>query len=46
MSRSAVHVKPWVMPGSPASPRNSAYSDHPNAASTPIEISVSMVAVA
>ena len=46
MSRSAVNVNPWVIPGSPASPRNRAYSDHPNAASTPIEMSVSMVAVA
>ncbi len=34
------------MPGMPASPRNSAYSDQPNAASTPSEISVSIVAVA
>ena len=34
------------MPGMPASPRNSAYSDQPNAASTPTEISVSIVAVA
>ena len=40
------NVKPWVMPGTPASPRNRAYSDQPNAASTPIEISVSIVAVA
>ena len=30
----------------PASPRNSAYSDHSHAASTPTEISVSIVAVA
>ncbi len=30
----------------PASPMNSAYSDHPKAASTPIEMSVSIVAVA
>ncbi len=30
----------------PASPRNSAYSDQPNAASTPTEMSVSIVAVA
>ena len=35
-----------VMPGIPASPRNRAYSDHAKAASTPIEISVSIVAVA
>ena len=34
------------MLGRPASPRNSAHSDHPNAASTPIEIKVSIVAVA
>ena len=34
------------MPGVPASPMNSAYSDQPNAASTPTEISVSIVAVA
>ena len=32
------------MPGSPAPPQKSAYTDHPNAASVPIEISVSMVA--
>ena len=46
MSRSAVHEKPCRKPGAPASPRNRAYSDHPNAASTPSEISVSIVAVA
>ena len=33
-----------LMPGTPASPKNSAYSDQPNAASVPSEISVSMVA--
>ena len=33
------------MSGMPASPRNSAYSDQPQAASTPIEMSVSIVAV-
>ena len=33
------------MPVIPASPKNRAYSDHPNAASVPIEISVSIVAV-
>ncbi len=33
-----------VMPGVPASPKKSAHSDHPNAASTPTEMSVSMVA--
>ena len=32
------------MPGIPASPRNSAYSDHSHAASTPTETSVSIVA--
>src|SRR3954451_21413914 len=39
-----VSSKGWVMPGSPAPPNSSAYSDQPNAASTPIEMSVSMVA--
>ena len=33
-----------VIAGSPASPKNSAHSDQPYAASTPIEISVSIVA--
>ncbi len=33
----------WVMPGSPAVPRNSAHSDQPNAASTPTDTSVSIV---
>ena len=33
-----------VMPGSPASPKNKAYSDHPKAANTPSEMRVSMVA--
>ncbi|MFK4543027.1 hypothetical protein RKD29_002623 [Streptomyces tendae] len=32
------------MPGMPASPKNSAHRDHPNAASVPSETSVSMVA--
>jgi hypothetical protein len=32
------------MPGMPASPMNSAYSDQPKAARTPTEISVSIVA--
>ncbi len=32
------------MPGMPASPKNSAHSDQPNAASVPTETSVSMVA--
>ena len=36
--------KAWVMPGMPAVPRNSAYSDHRNAAEVPREMSVSMVA--
>ena len=35
----------WVMPGSPAVPQNSAYTDQPNAASVPSETRVSMVAV-
>src|SRR5665647_3589466 len=34
------------IPGMPASPKNSAYTDQRNAASTPIEIRVSIVAVA
>src|SRR6187200_1623000 len=38
------HSKACVMPGMPAEPKNSAYSDHTNAAETPIEISVSIVA--
>jgi hypothetical protein len=33
-----------VIPGSPAPPRNKAYSDQPNALSTPSEINVSIVA--
>ena len=41
----AVNANPWCMPGVPAVPRNNAYSDQPNAASTPTEMSVSMVAV-
>ena len=32
-----------VMPGAPAVPKNSAYSDQPNAASVPSEMSVSIV---
>ncbi len=32
------------MPGVPAVPKNSAHSDHRNAAEVPTEISVSMVA--
>ena len=34
-----------VIPGVPAVPKNSAYSDHRNAAVVPIEMSVSIVAV-
>jgi hypothetical protein len=34
----------WVIPGVPAVPNSSAYSDQAKAASTPTEISVSMVA--
>ena len=37
-------VNDMVMPGSPAPPRNSAYSDQTKAASTPTEMSVSIVA--
>ena len=33
-----------VVPGEPAPPRNSAQSDQPKAASTPTEMSVSIVA--
>ena len=44
MPRSGRSVKPWVMPMTPASPRNSAHSDQPNAASVPTEMSVSIVA--
>ena len=43
-SRSTANEKGWVMPGSPAAPKNSAHSDQPNAASVPTEIRVSMVA--
>jgi hypothetical protein len=39
-----MNVKVIVIPGMPASPKNSAYSDQPNAASTPTLMSVSMVA--
>ena len=42
--RCTVHSYTCVMPGMPAEPKNSAYSDHRNAAETPIEISVSIVA--
>ena len=34
----------WVIPGVPAVPKNSAYSDHSSAAEVPIEMSVSIVA--
>ena len=43
--RSMVSSNGCVMPGMPAVPQNSAYTDQPNAASVPIEISVSIVAV-
>src|ERR1044072_5765589 len=42
--RSMVNRNGCSMPGVPAVPRNNAYSDHANAASVPMEISVSMVA--
>ena len=42
--RAMVSSKGCVMPGSPAVPRNSAYSDQPKAASVPRETSVSIVA--
>ncbi len=46
MSRSAIRLNPWRRPGSPASPKNRAYSDHPKAASTPTDTNVSIVAAA
>lgn len=42
--RVTVNLNSSCMPGVPASPRNSAHSDQPNAASVPTETSVSMVA--
>ncbi|CAM5270879.1 hypothetical protein SALBM135S_06589 [Streptomyces alboniger] len=39
-----MNVKPCRIPGIPASPRNSAHSDQPKAASVPTDTSVSMVA--
>ncbi|MGX1300948.1 hypothetical protein RKD35_002436 [Streptomyces albogriseolus] len=42
--RDTVSSKGCRMPGSPASPRNSAHSDQPNAASVPTDTRVSMVA--
>ena len=42
--RAMVSSNGCVMPGMPAVPKNSAYSDQPNAASVPTETSVSMVA--
>ncbi len=42
--RESVNSNGCVMPGMPAEPRNSAYSDHRNAARVPIEMSVSIVA--
>ena len=35
----------WVIPGSPALPRNRAYSDHRKAATVPTVMRVSIVAV-
>src|SRR5699024_9504128 len=43
--RATVNSKGWVIPGSPALPRNRAYRDQRKAALTPRETSVSMVAV-
>ncbi len=43
--RAIVSSKGCFMPVMPAVPKNSAHSDQPNAASTPIETSVSMVEV-
>ena len=42
--RATVNSKGWIMPGSPAVPQNSAYSDQANAAIVPIETRVSIVA--
>ena len=42
--RPTVSENGMVMPGMPASPKNSAYSDQPNAASMPSEMRVSIVA--
>jgi hypothetical protein len=42
----AVSENGWVIPGIPASPRNSAHTDQPNAASVPTDTRVSMVAAA
>ncbi len=42
--RAIVNSKGCVMPGVPAVPKNSAHSDHRNAAPVPTEIRVSMVA--
>ncbi len=39
-----VNSNGWVMPGVPAVPNSSAYSDQANAAMVPMEIRVSMVA--
>src|ERR687894_2702658 len=39
-----VSWKGWTIPGAPAVPNSRAYSDQANAASTPIESSVSIVA--
>src|SRR5690606_14284001 len=39
-----IHSNDSVIPGMPAPPRNRAYSDHTNAAETPSEMRVSIVA--
>ena len=44
MPFSMVSSNPCRIPGIPAVPRKSAYSDHRNAADTPIEMRVSIVA--
>ncbi len=43
--RSTVSSNGWVIPGTPALPNSNAYSDQANAASVPIDTSVSIVAV-
>jgi hypothetical protein len=43
--RSMVSSKGWVIPGIPASPKNSAQTDQPSAARVPMEMRVSMVAM-
>ncbi len=39
-----LRLKPWVIPGMPAVPRNSAQVDQPKAARVPMDTRVSMVA--